>query len=76
MSTSAQITVWQWFRLPAAERQRRAAEFRAAVAGLEIIREATGGGWVPADSEHGRALDDLAGRVNDLWPAVPWWCRR
>ena len=75
MSTS-QITVWQWFRLPRAERERRVTEFRAAVAGLEIIRDATGGAMVPAGSATGLALDDLAGRVNDLWPAVPWWCRR
>ena len=76
MSTSGQITAWQWFRLPAHERRWRVTELRAAVAGLEILREATGGAWVPADSETGRELDGLAGRVNDLWTAVPWWCRR
>jgi hypothetical protein len=68
MNTSGQITIRQWFRLPKAERRRRIAGFRAADAALQAYRPP------------GRAEDEtylrLNGRVNDLWPGVPWWWRQ
>jgi hypothetical protein len=65
---ASQITVRQWFRLPKAERRRRTAAFKTADAALQAYRPP------------GRAEDEtylrLNGRVNDLWPTVPWWCRQ
>lgn len=37
MNKSGQIAVRQWFRLPKAERQRRATEFRAADRALQTV---------------------------------------
>jgi hypothetical protein len=68
MNTSGQITVRQWFRLPKAERQRRVTEFRAADAALQAYHPPGGG-----EDETYLLFN---GRVNDLWPTVPWWCRQ
>jgi hypothetical protein len=73
VNTQGQITVWQWFRLPVAERSRRVTEFRAADAALQINGEAEDQAGVQEETETFRILN---GRVNDLWPTVPWWCRR
>jgi hypothetical protein len=73
VNTSGQITVRQWFRLPKAERRRRAAAFREADEALQAngdAEQAAGIGW--ETDEYLR----LNGRVNDLWPTVPWWCRQ
>ena len=39
-SCASQVTVRQWFRLPKAERRRRAAEFKAADEALQVNSEA------------------------------------
>jgi hypothetical protein len=67
VNTSGQITVWQWFRLPTAERSRRVTEFRAADAALQA--------YEPPGREEDETYLRFNGRVNDLWPTVPWWCR-
>jgi hypothetical protein len=68
-----QVTARQWFRLPKYERERRAAEFRAADEALQINGEAEELAGVQDETETFHLLN---GRVNDLWPTVPWWCRR
>lgn len=68
MNTSGRITVRRWFGLPKAERRRRILEFRTADAALQAYR-------APGRQETLEYLE-LNGRVNDLWPTVPWWCRR
>lgn len=73
MNTAAQITVLQWFRLPKSERQRRAEEFRAADSALQGYDGPDGSGRYGDEDE---TYNLLNGRVNDLWPTVPWWCRQ
>lgn len=68
MNTQGQVTIRQWFAMPKGERQRRATEFRAADAALQA--------YVPPNREEDETYHRLNGRVNDLWPTVPWWCRR
>ena len=68
MNKSGQITVRQWFRLPAKERQRRVTEFRAADRALQA--------YEPPGREETELYLELNGRVSELWPTVPWWCRR
>ena len=71
MNTVGQITIRQWFALPKAERERRAAEFHAADRALQAYRPPAG---VPySDDDPGYV--EFNGRVNDLWPTVPWWVR-
>jgi hypothetical protein len=67
MNKQCQITAWQWFRLPALERSRRVTEFRAADAALQAHQ--------PPDNEEDEMYLLFNGRVNDLWPTVPWWWR-
>ena len=67
-SCASQITVRQWFRLPKAERKRRIAEFKTADDALQA--------YVPPGREEDATFLRLNGRVNDLWPTVPWWWRR
>ena len=64
----AQVTIRQWFRLPLTERQRRVAAFKTADAALQEYR--------PPGRQEDERYHELNGRVNDLWPTVPWWCRR
>jgi hypothetical protein len=73
MNTVDQITVRQWFRLPKHERQHRIAEFKAADEALQVNGEAEDLAGVQEETETYHILN---GRVNDLWPTVPWWCRR
>jgi len=68
VNTSGQITVQQWLHLPKNERQRRVTEFRAADAALQA--------YEPPGREEDETYLRLNARVNDLWPAVPWWCRQ
>lgn len=67
MNTQGQITVRQWFRLPKDERVRRAAAFRGADGALQDYR--------PPDGDEDETYLALNGRVNDLWPSVPWWVK-
>jgi hypothetical protein len=72
MNTSGQITVRGWFALPGPERRARAERFREADEALQAngdAEQAAGIGW--ETEEYHR----LNGRVNDLWPTVPWWVR-
>ena len=73
MNTSGQITVRQWFALPKAERERRAGEFQRADFALQVNSEAEQRAGVREETEMYHVLN---GRVNDLWPTVPWWVRR
>lgn len=73
MNRAGQITTLQWFRLPAWERQHRVAEFRAADEALQINSYEEERAGVQEETETYHILN---GRVNDLWPTVPWWCRR
>ncbi len=68
MNTEGQITIRQWFRLPKAERQRRIAEFKAADEALQAYR--------PPGRDEDETYLRLNGKVNELWPSVPWWWRR
>ena len=68
MNKSGQVTVRQWFRLPKAERQRRVTEFRAADRTLQA--------YEPPNGDEDETYLRFNGRVNDLWPTVPWWCRQ
>lgn len=70
---ASQVTVRQWFRLPRHERDRRKAEFRAADGALQINSYEEERAGVREETETYHILN---GRVNDLWPTVPWWCRR
>jgi len=67
-SCASQITVRQWFRLPKAERQRRIAEFKTADDALQA--------YFPPGRDEDEMYLRLNGRVNDLWPTVPWWWRQ
>lgn len=67
VNAKEQITIWQWFRLPKAERQWRATEFHAADLALQAYQS-------PGREEDETYLR-LNARVNDLWPTVPRWCR-
>ena len=67
MNTRGQITVRQWFRLPALERSRRVTAFRAADAALQA--------YEPPDGEEDDTYLMFNGRVDDLWLTVPWWWR-
>ena len=69
----AQVTVREWFQLPRWERDRRKAEFRAADEALQINSYEEEKAGVREETETYHVLN---GRVNDLWPTVPWWCRR
>lgn len=64
---TGQITVRQWFRLPAKERQRRVTEFRAADRALQA--------YDPPRREEDELFDELTARFWELRPTVPWWCR-
>ena len=68
MNTKDQVTVVQWFRLPKAERRRRVTEFRAADRALQA--------YEPPGREEDDIYLRLNGRVNELWPTVPWWWRQ
>jgi hypothetical protein len=70
---AAQVTIRQWFRLPKAERQWRIARFRAADIALQVNSEAEFNAGIREETE---TYHELNGRVNDLWPTVPWWWRR
>ncbi len=70
---TGQITVRQWFRLPRYERERRIAEFKNADNELQANGEAEDRAGVTEETELYHLLN---GRVNDLWPTVPWWVRR
>jgi hypothetical protein len=72
VNTEGQITVRQWFRLPKAERQRRAAGFRAADEALQANGDAEQAAGIDWETDEYLRLN---ARVNDLWPAVPWWIR-
>jgi len=72
-SCARQVTVRQWFRLPRAERKRRIAEFRAADEALQANSDAEFRAGIGHETEEYLRLN---GRVNDLWPTVPWWNRR
>lgn len=76
MNTEGQVTIRQWFRLPRYERAARIAEFKNADNELQANSEAEyqANGRKPVE-ESERYLE-LNGRVNDLWPTVPWWWRR
>ena len=67
MNTEGQITVRQWFALPEAERRARAEMFRKADVELQA--------YYPPGREEDEIYLWLNGRVNDLWPTVPWWVR-
>jgi len=68
MNSSGQITIRQWFRLPKAERAERIAAFKNADYELQA--------YFPPDREEDETYRELNGRVNDLWPTVPWWWRQ
>jgi len=72
-SCTSQITIRQWCRLPKAERQWRIARFKAADIALQVNSEAE---RKAGFREETGTYHELNGRVNDLWPTVPWWCRR
>jgi hypothetical protein len=67
-SCARQVTVRQWFRLPKHERRLRVAEFKAADEALQEYR--------PPSRQEDEIYLALNGRVNDLWPGVPWWWRQ
>jgi hypothetical protein len=67
VNTEGQVTVRQWFRLPACERGRRVTQFRAAGAALQA--------YEPPGCEEDEIYLRLNARINDLWPTVPWWWR-
>jgi len=73
---SAQVTVREWFRLPKTERRDRIAEFKEADEALQANSQAEyeANGRNPV--EESDRYHELNGRVNDLWPTVPWWWRR
>jgi hypothetical protein len=68
VNTEGQITIRQWFRLPKYERAERIAEFKNADNELQA--------YFPPGRDEDEAYLRLNGRVNDLWPTVPWWWRR
>ena len=68
MNTEGQITVRQWFRLTRHERAVRIAEFKTADNELQA--------YFPPGRDEDETYLRLNGRVNDLWPTVPWWWRR
>jgi hypothetical protein len=76
MNTGDQVTVRQWFRLPKAERQRRIAGFKTADAALQANSQAEHEANGRKAVEESETYLDLNGKVNDLWPTVPWWHRR
>jgi hypothetical protein len=65
---TAVITIRQWFSLPKAERRWRVACFKAADDALQA--------YFPPGREEDETYLRLNGRVNDLWPTVPWWHRQ
>jgi hypothetical protein len=67
VNTQGQITIRQWFKLPGAERGGRAQTFRDADEALQA--------YEPPGREEDETYLRLNGRVNDLWPTVPWWIR-
>jgi hypothetical protein len=71
-SCASQITIRHWFRLPKAERRARAEAFRAADEALQANGDAEQGAGIDWETE---TYHELNGRVNDLWPTVPWWVR-
>jgi hypothetical protein len=73
MNTNGQVTVRQWFALPKAERKRRVAEFKAADYALQDNADAERKAGIREETE---TYHELNGRVNDLWPTVPWWHRQ
>ena len=72
MNTKGQVTVRQWFRLPKAERVRRAVAFRRADEALQDNGDAEQAAGIAWETEEYHRLN---GRVNDLWPTVPWWVK-
>jgi len=73
MNTVGQVTIRQWFRLPRYERERRIAEFKNADNELQANSEAERKAGIREETE---TYHELNGRVNDLWPTVPWWHRQ
>ena len=72
MNKTGQITVRQWFALPKDERVRRAYAFRKADMALQDNGDREKAAGIDWETEE---YLELNGRVNDLWPTVPWWCR-
>ena len=72
MNTEGQITIRQWFALPKAERRARAETFREADEALQANGDAERAAGIREETEEYHRLN---GRVNDLWPTVPWWVR-
>jgi hypothetical protein len=68
MSAPGQVTIRQWLRLPKAERAARIAAFKTADAELQA--------YFPPGRVEDETYLRVNGRVNDLWPTVPWWWRR
>jgi hypothetical protein len=64
---TGQVTIRQWFRLPKDERLNRIHAFKAADEALQA--------YFPPGRDEDETYLRLNGRVNDLWPTVPWWCR-
>lgn len=63
------ITLRQWRKLSRAERNARVLFFRSAIRELWLNSEAEHAAGIREETER---YHELNGRVNELWPSVPW----